>query len=174
MQNDWQDAFKDLLEGFCTGFKGKHPNRDFLWRRSLKTWKISTLHLQKCGHFCLKGLKCQECRQPSSRGCSDFTHLLFQLWALSRERKAQGGAAPISAVSRISTGGADSAGEPWWSQVWMRNPEWWISVLCRTPLFLKPPTICWMATDHCQLPFQLSHQAEGMWNVLWLGEQHYL
>lgn len=167
MQNEWQDAFKDLLEGFCTGFKGKHPNRDFLWRRSLKTWKINTLHLQKCGHFCLKGLKCQECRQPSSRGCSDFTHLLFQLWALSKERKAQGGAAPISAVSRSALGELTVLGSPgdprceWGTQ----NDEF----LC----FVEH-TICWMATDHCQLPFQLSHQAEGMWNVLWLGEQHYL
>lgn len=156
MQNDWQDAFKDLLEGFCTGFKGKHPNRDFLWRRSLKTWKINTLHLQKCGHFCLKGLKCQECRQPSSRGCSDFTHLLFQLWALSKERKAQGGAAPISAVSRISTGGADSAGEPWWSQVWMRNPEWWISVLCRTHNLLD---------GHWPLPAPISALTSGRGDV---------
>lgn len=167
MQNDWQDTFKDLLEGFCTGFKGKHPNQDFLWRCSLKTWKINTVHLQKCGHFCLKDLKCQECRQPSSSGFFWFHTSLVQLWALSKEGKAQRGAAPVCARSceQEQHWGADRAAEPWGHQVGMGNPEWWIPVLCRTPLCLQrlPQSVGWpliTASSH----FSSHSQAEGMRN----------
>lgn len=78
--------------------------------------------------------------------------------ALSPQQGEEGSgrSCPNLSCEQISTGGADSAGEPWWSQVWMRNPEWWISVLCRTHNLLD---------GHWSLPAPISALTSGRGDV---------
>lgn len=169
--------FRTYFKGFVQAFKGKSPNHDFFWRCSSKTQKINTLHLQKCGHFCLKDLKCQDSNKPSTTGCFLISHMSCKALSpqqglhqfLSPERELWAGSA-LGLSFRLQCP-ADTKCE-------RRIPKWWICaclrcvhVLCKTPPLLQrlPQSPGWAliaASSHL-----CSHiQAKGMWNVLWLGK----
>lgn len=124
--------------------------------------------------------------------------LYLHLIPFEAEPSARGGRLSAGAVGRTSTG------IDYWSWLliidWWLIIDYWLCcntlvapsvnekpqtvnfclsqmhpwALCSTSVSPEAPTIHWMATGASQFPFQLSHPAKGMWNVLWLGEWHYL